>query len=99
VHSYVSLLAICSIQFWLGLRLRNFIAPIGIGIALWFTGMLLVLQFKSSVVAYLPYSLHAYGTFPKYNPELHSVVWISVVYSAAFLFLAYASFKKIGMSK
>ena len=43
-NSYVSLLAISAIQFWLGLRFRNFIVSTGIGIALWFAGSLLVIQ-------------------------------------------------------
>src|SRR5690606_25656655 len=33
VISYVALLAICCIQFWLGLKFKNFIIPIAIGIA------------------------------------------------------------------
>lgn len=33
---YITILGISAIQFWLGMRLRNFIIPIGIGFALWF---------------------------------------------------------------
>ena len=34
-NAYISMLAVCAIQFWIGLRFRNFIVPIGIGFALW----------------------------------------------------------------
>lgn len=34
VHTFVSLLAIIALQYWLSLRFRNFITPIGIGLGL-----------------------------------------------------------------
>jgi len=34
LHSFISLLAIISLQYWLSLRFRNFIVPIGIGLGL-----------------------------------------------------------------
>ena len=38
---FISLLGIISIQYWLGLRFKNFIVPIGIGLALLVTAMIL----------------------------------------------------------
>src|SRR5687768_5086357 len=55
VHSYITILAMCTIQFWLGLRFRNFIIPIAIGLALWFTGMIMALEFKSEWIDVFPY--------------------------------------------
>ncbi len=39
--TFISLLAIISIQYWMGLRFRNFIVPIGIGLALLVTALIL----------------------------------------------------------
>lgn len=39
--TFTSLLAIISIQYWLGLRFKNFIVPIGIGLAMLVTAMIL----------------------------------------------------------
>ena len=39
--TFVSLLAIISIQYWMGLRFRNFIVPIGIGLAMLVTALIL----------------------------------------------------------
>lgn len=39
--SFVSLLGIISIQYWLSLRIRNFIVPISIGLALLITAMII----------------------------------------------------------
>src|SRR5688572_847504 len=43
VSGYLAILAISAIQFWLGLRFRNFIIPIAIGFACWLIGSMLVL--------------------------------------------------------
>ncbi len=39
--TFVSLLGIIAIQYWFGLRFKNFIVPIGIGLALLITAMIL----------------------------------------------------------
>ena len=41
LKTFVSLLAIISIQYWLSLRIKNFIAPIGIGLALLITSIII----------------------------------------------------------
>jgi hypothetical protein len=41
-NSYVTMLALGAIHFWLGIRFKNFIVPIAVGLALWLTGTLLV---------------------------------------------------------
>ena len=46
-NAYILVLAVCAIQFWIGLRFRNFIVPIGIGFALWLTGTIMAVQYKS----------------------------------------------------
>jgi hypothetical protein len=97
-NAYVALLAICSIQFWLGLRFKNFFVPIAIGIALWFMGTILVMQLKSDFVAYFPYSFHAYGKFPKYDPLVSPVGWTSVCYTVLFLLIGFLDFKKRRMN-
>jgi lantibiotic transport system permease protein len=38
---YISVFAITSIQYWLSLRLKNFIVPMGIGLALVITGIII----------------------------------------------------------
>lgn len=94
-NSYVSLLAITAIQFWLGLRFRNFIVSTGIGIALWFAGSILVLQMKPGQIQYFPYSFHMYVSFPQFQlKDVSSVLWSSVGYTALFLLLGFLSFRK-----
>jgi hypothetical protein len=51
---FISLLAIISMQYWLGLRFKNFIVPIGIGLGLLVTSMILMPWQHSNK---LPYGL------------------------------------------
>lgn len=99
VNSYIALLAICSIQFWLGLKFKNFIVPIAVGIACWFIGTILVMQIKSGFAAWFPYGFHVYGNFPVIKPQLNSIHWTSASYAVAFLILGFIDFTKRGRRK
>lgn len=54
--TFVSLLGIISIQYWVSLRFRNFIVPIGIGLGLLVTA-LIIYQFRWEHVYKVPYAL------------------------------------------
>lgn len=96
VNIYIALLAMCCIQFWLGLRFKSFIIPIAIGIACWFAGTIFVMQ-DMGFAAYFPYSFHAYGNFPKYDPTSNAVGWSSLVIALIFLILGYLDFRRKSM--
>jgi hypothetical protein len=96
--SYISLLAICAIQFWLGLRFKNFIIPIALGIGLWFIGSIMVLEVKSAYAVYFPYSLHAYGSFPQLRSKLDTVFWTSCLYAIVFFAIGFLDFKRRRMN-
>jgi hypothetical protein len=93
VNTYIAVLAICSIQFWLGLKFKNFIIPIAIGIACWFAGTIVVLQ-NLDFAAYFPYSFHAYGRFPKYDPIVNTVGGTALIYAVLFLIIGFLDFKR-----
>ena len=96
-NSYLSLQALCAIQFWLGLRFKNFIKPIGIGIGLWFAGSLMALEAKSSLAPYFPYSFHAYS-FSQVHPKTYDYIGLSIAYAVVFLLLGFLDFKRRGKS-
>jgi hypothetical protein len=93
VNTYVAVLAIFSIQFWLGIKFKNFIIPVGIGIALWFAGTIMVTQ-NLKLAAYFPYSYHAYGKFPDYNPLDNTVGLASFIYTVVFLVIGFLDFNR-----
>ncbi|MBI1343840.1 MAG: hypothetical protein GC171_12985 [Terrimonas sp.] len=94
VKTYISILAIMAIQYWLSLRFKNFIAPIGIGLGLLITSLIL-LQWEH--IDWVPYA-YPILTFMKASPkngqvllphELHSIIIFVVVTIAAFLDMKY----------
>jgi lantibiotic transport system permease protein len=90
---YVTMLAVCALQFWLGLRFRNFIIPIAVGLALWFTGMMMSFEFKSSLVDWFPYSLQTFPFMSGLEPKLTQVAWTSAGYAAIFLLGGFLDFR------
>jgi len=55
VKMYVSILGISGLMYWAALRFKNFIAPLGIGLAL-LTVSLIALSYKWEYVALLPFA-------------------------------------------
>lgn len=91
--TFVSLLGIISIQYWLGLRFKNFIAPIGIGLGLLVASMILL---PWEHIDKLPYAF-PFLTFINVSenktalagPLLKNHEWNSVVYFAFFTLIAF----------
>ena len=94
INSYVGILALSTIQFWIGFHFRNFIIPIAIGIALWFIGSVMLLDFNSSVADFFPYSYLGFTIFPKYNSQVPNVLLRSIGYALVFLAIAFLDFKR-----
>ncbi|NII27136.1 ABC transporter permease subunit [Pseudoflavitalea sp. X16] len=61
---YVAILAMTSIQYWISLRFKNFIAPIGIGLGLLITGLMIIQWDK---IIYYPYAYTALTYFKDLN--------------------------------
>ncbi|MGZ5191691.1 MAG: ABC transporter permease [Flavisolibacter sp.] len=93
-NSYISVLALGTIQFWLGLRFKNFIVPVAIGLACWFTGSMMVMESKSSFAVYFPYSFHVYSSFDNHKSQLNQVQWTSLAYTILILFVGFIDFKR-----
>jgi lantibiotic transport system permease protein len=98
-NAYILLLAVCAIQFWMGLRFRNFIVPIGIGFALWLTGTIMAVQYKSNLVYYFPYSFQAFPVSTKLKSQLTQVAWTSLGYALLFLIVGFFDFRRRTVSK
>ena len=98
-NAYILVLAVCAIQFWIGLRSRNFIVPIGIGIALWLAGTIMAVQYKSNLVFYFPYSFNAFPVSTKLKSQLTQVAWTSLGYALLFLIVGFVDFRRRTVSK
>lgn len=89
VKTYFSILAITAIQYWLSLRFRNFIIPVGIGLGLLITGFMIhewehlyFHPYMYPLISFLP-SFQKNTAFV-FKAQLLDVSWFAVVLMAAF---------------
>jgi hypothetical protein len=84
---YIAILGMTAIQYWLTLRLKNYIAPLGIGLALVIIGILIL---SWSKVIYYPYAYTAVTFFKNKgsnglaNHEIYSIIWFVAILALAF---------------
>lgn len=93
-NAYIFMLAVCSIQFWLGLRFRNFIIPIAVGLILWITGIMMNLEFHSNMAEYFPYGFQTFPFISQQQTKLTPVAWTSVGLGTLFLLLGFLDFRR-----
>ncbi|RYY28172.1 MAG: hypothetical protein EOO04_08530 [Chitinophagaceae bacterium] len=93
-NTYVCVFAICAVQFWLGLRSRNFIIPIAVGLVLWFVGIMMVLEYKSVFAKYYPYSYNIFAVTPKLKNQLNIVEWMSLAFGVGMGILGFLDFRR-----
>jgi lantibiotic transport system permease protein len=97
VKTFVALLGIIAIQYWLSLRIKNFIVPIAIGLAL-LIGATILFSLWEHVDKY-PYAFPILSFFSNsgggskkiefQNHELNSIGWFITITVLAFLDLKY----------
>jgi hypothetical protein len=98
-NAYMLVMGLCAIQFWMGLRFRNFIVPIGIGFALWLMGTIMAVQYKSDLVFYFPYSFQAFPVSTKLKAQVTTVAFTSLGYAVLVLLPAFFDFRKRAVAK
>lgn len=83
-RSFIAILGIIAIQFWLSFKLKNFIIPMGIGIVLVITGLTV---YNAEEAIYFPYSYNLLN-ITNLNPQ--QLVWVTSIslYSLGFFVAA-----------
>jgi lantibiotic transport system permease protein len=92
---YISILGITAIQYWLSLRFKNFVAPVGIGLAL-VIGSFFALNFHWEHVYKYPYAfpfLSANLMKKAGRPFLENHEWNSIGYFVFFTLLGFLEMK------
>jgi len=93
IQLWISVLGLSAIQFWLSLRFKNFIAPVGIGVAGWFLAPMMLFEFKTDIVQYYPYAFSMLGVMPDHKANIVNYQWYSIVTALLFLAIAFAEFR------
>ncbi len=91
---YLAVLGISALQFWMGMRFRNFIASIGIGVALWIISIIVLVNFKFEHINVFPFSSPILVVFEQYASMVPKLLWSSVAYMVVLLAIAFFEFRK-----
>lgn len=94
--AYVSIIGLSSVQFWLALRFKNFIAPLAIGFCFWIIAPLMLFSLDWSFADRYPYSfpiLLSEMSEMKTKPDVPFLQILSMGYGLLFLVLAFVEFK------
>jgi len=89
------IMGLSAIQFWLSLRFRNFVAPLAIGVAMWFVAPMMLFQFETTAVEFFPYAFSMLAIVPKFAGNVVTYQWYSIVTALLFLFIAFLEFRKM----
>lgn len=87
---YYGIIAIITIQYWLSLRFKNFIVPIGIGLGLIITGFVII-GWKHLYV--YPYMFHAIFYYPQFQKMPGSLMKAEIGDALWFLLILILSYR------
>ncbi|HTE26609.1 ABC transporter permease [Flavitalea sp.] len=92
--AYVATFAISTIQFWLGLRFKNFMASLAIGFGMLTIAGMILFEFNLPNAWLFPYTFPLVTVLPKFENLSTTIPWISLGYGTLFLSLAFIDFKR-----
>jgi len=72
-RSFTGVLGIVGLQFWLSFRIKNFIIPVGIGLILFITGLIV---FRAEEAIYFPYAYSMLSLFSMRGEDITALVWL-----------------------
>lgn len=91
--SYSSILALTSFVFWIGIRSRNFLVPIGISVVMWIATVAIAENdVNSTVGVHFPFAFPALMSLKKYEDVRELLAWRSLGYEVVFFLLGLMEF-------
>ena len=93
-QTYISVLALSALLFWLGMRFKSFIIPIASGIILWFATTLLLFEFHWNYITNFPFAFPLLLPFPPYASLVPFILGSSLAYAVVFLVLGFIDFSR-----
>ena len=100
IRSFLSGLGIIGLQFWLSFRIKNFIIPLGIGMVLFISGLIV---YRAEESLYFPYCYNMLSLFSIQGEDVNNMVWIpkvallSMGYFLLFSLLGYFDIRRMNI--
>jgi lantibiotic transport system permease protein len=94
LRTYICILGISAFQYWMGVRFKNFILPLVIGTCLWFTAMLIAVEYKQPGAEAFFYTHPILSVHPQHVNLRTEIQWYSLGYTVLFLAVGFADFRR-----
>ncbi|HEV7333286.1 MAG TPA: ABC transporter permease [Flavisolibacter sp.] len=92
-QTFAAILGVLGFQFWMGLRSRSFLLPIGLGVGLWILSAILAFEYKWAHADKFPFAFPFLSVYPKYAAKVPMMLWYSAGYFLLFVVLAFVDFR------
>jgi len=92
---YLGIIPVMAIQYWLSLRFKNFVIPLGVGIGLWISGVVLLDWDKIVYYPYMYAPLMFFTDFSKHPETLSTLVINSSVCFVLALLLSAGDIRRL----
>jgi hypothetical protein len=93
VKAYIAGLGLSAIQFWMGLRFKSFLIPIGVGVLCFILGMINMVGFPVIDAAKFPFNYSGFIIIKENLAKVHFVLWSSTAYMIGALILGFLDFR------
>jgi hypothetical protein len=93
--TYIAILALSTFQFWMGMRFKSFLVPIGVGVLMSILGMINMIGFPVVDSAKYFFNYSGFIVIKSNAAKVPYVLWSSAAYGAAFLILGFLDFSRI----
>ena len=94
LRAYIIILAIISIQCWLGIRLRSLLMPVVIGFFIWLAGVMVFIDFNWIDTNETGFASSVLSFFPKQEIFLQFIRCSSTAYAVLFFVIGYQYFRR-----
>lgn len=91
--TYLSVMAISAVQFWIGLRSKSFIVPIAVGFCLVMAAGILILEYRWEHAEIYPFAYPILVLVKSYQPDIPMLLLSSAGCAMIFLGLAFIDLK------
>jgi hypothetical protein len=96
---YVGILGVSAFQFWMGMRFKNFITSLAIGLGFWFVTVMFIFDVELRISDMMPFAFAPMLIHPTYADIVVQLLLSSVGYTVVFLTVGYLDFRKFKLNR
>ncbi|MDQ7950110.1 MAG: ABC transporter permease [Pedobacter sp.] len=91
--AYVAILGLSAIQFWVGIRFKSFLIPMGAGVMFFILGMINMIGYPVIDASKFPITYSGFIYIDDNVAKVTEVLWYSVAYMAVVLVIGFFDFR------